>query len=58
VNINIFNACLLVGWIMVTAGAMIISIGAGLCAGGALLIGLTLVTARIGGLFIPKKGEE
>ena len=53
-NIKIFNACLLVGWLMVTIGGCILNIGAGLCAGGALLIGLTLAMVKIGGLFVAK----
>lgn len=56
-NIHIFNACLLIGWIMVTAGAMVLNLGAGACVGGALLIALTFATARMGGLFINKDSE-
>jgi len=57
VEIKIFNACLLAGWLMVTAGAMVLSFGAGLCVGGALLIALTLLIAKVGGLVSPGKGE-
>lgn len=53
-NIRILNACLLVGWLMTTGGAMILNVGAGLCAGGILLIGLTVAMSKIGGIFIPK----
>lgn len=57
-NIKIFNLCLLIGWVMVTAGAMVLNIGAGLCAGGVLLILLTLLTVKIGGLFVANKGGQ
>jgi len=51
-NIKIFNACLLVGWVMATAGGMILNLGAGLCGGGVLLIALTIGMVKIGGLFV------
>jgi drug/metabolite transporter (DMT)-like permease len=53
-NIKIFNICLLIGWLMVTIGGMILNVGAGLCIGGALLIGLTIIMSKIGGLFVQK----
>jgi hypothetical protein len=53
-NIKIFNICLLIGWLMVTIGGMLLNVGAGLCIGGALLIGLTIVMSKIGGLFVQK----
>jgi len=46
----VFNACLLAGWALVSVGAGLWSIPAGLVTAGALLIALTIVVARLGGM--------
>ena len=53
-NIRIFNASLLIGWFMATAGGIVLNMGIGLCGGGLLMIALTLAMAKMGGLFVPK----
>lgn len=45
-----FNIAVFTGWLMATAGAMLLNIGAGLIAGGVLLIALTIGLARMAGL--------
>ena len=53
-----FNACLLVGWLLVLVGGVIINTGTGLAIAGLLLIGLALLSARIaGGVYMPPEGE-
>lgn len=49
-NIKVFNLCMLLGWIMVTAGGVLYSTAVGLIAGGVLLLVLTVVAAYLGGL--------
>ena len=49
-NIKIFNACLLLGWLMVLAGGVAINPGWGVALSGALLLALTLSSAYIAGL--------
>ena len=49
-NITFFNICIALGWAFATAGAMVLNIGAGLLTGGLLMMGITLLLARIGGL--------
>jgi hypothetical protein len=59
-NLAVFNACLLIGWLLVLAGGVWLNPGAGLAVAGLLLIVLTLLSARIaGGLVVPepKKAE-
>ena len=59
-NVAVFNTCLLMGWLLVLTGGVWLNPGAGLAAAGALLIALTLLSARIaGGLVVPepKKAE-
>ena len=49
-NLRVFNACLLIGWLMTTVGVSLISRGVGIAVGGCLLIALTLGVAWFGGL--------
>jgi hypothetical protein len=44
---HVYNGCLLVGWLGVSTGAALVSLPLGLVAGGALLILLTLMSARV-----------
>ena len=58
-DIRLFNLCLAVGWLMVTGGLCMVHPGWGLAAGGAVLLGLTFVSAWLGGVHAsaPKTGE-
>ncbi len=61
VNIKVFNLCLLLGWLMVLAGGVVLNVGWGIIAAGALLIALTLVAAYLAGWeqpARPKKSDE
>ena len=53
-NITHFNIAVLLGWLLVSAGALLVSIGYGLVASGALLIVLTFALSRIAGLYAAK----
>lgn len=48
-NLHIFNAALLVGWLMVLGGSMLIHVGAGLVVGGLLLLILVFISVRLAG---------
>ena len=53
-NASVFNACLLIGWLLVLTGGVCINPGAGLAVAGVLLILLALLSARIaGGIYFP-----
>ena len=55
-HVHIFNACLLVGWLLVLGGSVLLNVGAGLAVGGVLLIVLGMISARMaGGLYVPDK---
>lgn len=54
-NPRIFNICLLIGWLMVTAGGIVIHPGWGIAMGGALLVVLTLAAAYLAGWEQPTK---
>jgi hypothetical protein len=49
-NARIFNACLLLGWLMITGGLLLVSVSVALVVGGVLLMGVTLVLARWAGV--------
>jgi hypothetical protein len=51
---RIFNLCLLVGWAMFLAGGIVLNIGWGILAGGALLLVLTIAGAVFFGVRGPK----
>jgi len=53
-SVNVFNIALLLGWLLVSIGAGLIHIGAGFVVAGALLLLLTFIVARIGGLHAPR----
>ena len=53
-NARLFNACLLIGWLLVVAGGCLVRISYGLIGGGLLLLALTLLTAWLGGIYMPK----
>lgn len=44
-NLKIFNACLIAGWLLIVLGLAQWSVPAALVIGGALLMGITLLLA-------------
>lgn len=53
---DIFNACLLAGWFMLTLGCIVLNPGAGIAIGGLALIVLTLsIATRVGLRGAPKE---
>lgn len=44
---HVYNACLLTGWALVSVGAGLVYLPAGLITAGSLLLGLTLFSARV-----------
>lgn len=54
---DIFNACLLAGWFMLTLGAIVLNPGAGIAVGGLAMIVLTLFIAMRVGIQPPKEGK-
>lgn len=60
-NALIFNASLLIGWLLIVVGVGgLVSVFAALLVGGVLLIGITLLLARWAGVHAPapKKGSH
>lgn len=57
-NIKVFNLALLAGWLLVLIGGVILNPGAGLVAGGALLILIVFVVSRIAGIYAPPAEQE
>jgi hypothetical protein len=53
-NARIFNVAMLIGWLMAVAGGCLASLAYGLIGGGLLLLALTLLGARMGGVYMPK----
>lgn len=47
----VFNASLLIGWLLVLAGGMLVHPAWGLAVAGALLIVMAMVSAFLGGLY-------
>lgn len=56
-NAYIFNACLLLGWLLVLAGGCLFNVAAGLVGAGLLLLVLVVLVARHAGVYVPKKRE-
>ena len=55
-HVYIFNACLLIGWLLVLVGGCLVSLGWGMACAGACLVALALVSARVaGGIYLPDK---
>ncbi|HUX23216.1 MAG TPA: hypothetical protein VMV87_01240 [Burkholderiales bacterium] len=53
-NALVFNACLLIGWLMALAGGCLVNPAYGLLGGGLLLLLLTILMARMGGIYQPR----
>ena len=56
-NIYLFNACLLTGWLMLMLGVGLWSVPAALVVGGLVLMALTLMLAFRAGVMPAKKRE-
>lgn len=57
-NPLVFNACILLGWLMVLVGGCMLSVPGGLVGGGALMLALVFVVARAVGVLIPRSRRE
>ena len=57
-NVSVYNAALLIGWLLVTLGGLLISPGAGLIGGGLLLLALVFAVARLAGVYQPTEKPE
>jgi hypothetical protein len=53
-SLNIFNACLLAGLLLLSIGAFLIGAAAGFIASGVSLIALTIYVAKRFGVYAPK----
>lgn len=58
-NSHIFNASLLIGWLLIVLGVGgLHSVAAALLVGGVLLMGITLLLARWAGVMAPPPKEK
>lgn len=57
-NIKIFNACLLGGWLLVLIGGLWLDPGLGLVGAGLLLIVLVFVVSRLAGIYAEPETKE
>lgn len=55
-NRHIYNGCLLAGWALVSVGAGLVWLPAGLITAGALLLGLTLASAWLARGVVGERG--
>lgn len=56
-SLKAFNLAILAGWLLVLIGGCLLNLGAGLTIAGLLLIGLTLLLARLAGVYASKEKE-
>jgi hypothetical protein len=57
-HVYVFNACLMVGWLLALVGGVMLNPGAGLVVAGVLLVALALLGVRLsGGLYVPPKAD-
>jgi hypothetical protein len=57
-NVQIYNACMVVAWFMLTLGGMLYRVDVGLMIGGVSLAALTLFVALRYGIYHPKKVKK
>ncbi|MGP8437174.1 hypothetical protein ACT2FY_12980 [Paraburkholderia fungorum] len=57
-NAYIFNACLLIGWLLALAGGLLLNPGAGLIFAGLLLLAIVLVVTRMVGIYVPSREKK
>ena len=48
-NRHVYNACMLIGWALVSTGAGLVHLPSGLMVAGGLLLALTINAARLAG---------
>lgn len=56
-NLKLFNACLLVAWLLIVTGLWLVSIPLALVAGGLVLLGVTLLLAFRAGVVPNRSGK-
>ena len=56
-TLQVFNNCIIAGWLLTTIGGIALNVGAGLIGSGLLLIALTGVMAHLAGIYAPKDEE-
>lgn len=49
-NLKTYNLCLLIGWLLITAGGVILSPGWGLVASGSVMLAVTLFSGLMAGV--------
>jgi hypothetical protein len=54
-NLHVYNAALLLGWLLVLVGGVLLHPAAGLVAAGLLLLVLVFLTVRLGGVYASDK---
>ena len=54
-SIKLFNACMLIGWLLILAGGVVVHPGWGLAIAGGVLMVACLASAYFGGLYQPAK---
>lgn len=58
-HIYIFNAALLVAWLLVLVGGVLLNLGAGLIAAGVMLLVLVSWSIRLGGgVYAPTRSQK
>jgi hypothetical protein len=53
-HIQILNGCLILAWLLVTAGGLLLNVGAGLLVSGLVLIGMAIYLSRTFGVYAPQ----
>lgn len=51
-HIHILNGCLILAWLLVTAGGLLLNVGAGLLLSGLVLIGMVIYVSRSFGVYM------
>lgn len=57
-NARLFNACLLLGWLLVIAGGCLVNVGYGLVFAGLLLLVMVFIVARVAGVYVPERKDD
>lgn len=57
-TLKAFNLAILLGWLLVTIGGCLLNIGAGLVAGGLLLLAITFAVARMAGIYATQAEKD
>lgn len=57
-NATLFNACLLIGWLLALVGGCLLEPWVGLVFGGLLLLVLVFKVASMAGIYVPPKTDR